>query len=92
MERDYSQIDGVTRRIEEVRHVLGLNKSDFSQTVGMARQTYQTYVGPVKGRTLPAAPSCILLISVCKAHDVSAEWLLFGRGEIFNEKKASKNV
>ena len=91
MEEIEIRLAGITKRIEKVRQSTGMSKNAFSQTIGMARQTYQTHVRPVKkGSAPPAAPTCCLLINVCEVIDVSAEWLLFGRGEMFNEKKVSK--
>jgi transcriptional regulator with XRE-family HTH domain len=61
------------------------NNSKFSRMVGISEANIRNYL---KG-TQPKADS---LAKMSKVLDVSCEWLLLGKGEMFNSKKSSTEL
>ena len=70
----------IIERVEKVRVHLGLNKSRFSAAFGMKAQTYNNFIGAQGSK-----PNVEMIIGLCDAHGVRADWLLWGEGPMFRE-------
>ncbi len=68
----------IIERIEYVRRYLSLNKSQFSERIGMKPQTYNNFIGQQASK-----PSIELIYGVVDRFSVNPYWLLTGTGEIF---------
>ena len=68
----------IIERIEYVRRYLSLNKSQFSQRIGMKPQTYNNFIG-VQG----SKPNIELIYGLFNVYHVNPNWLLNGTGSIF---------
>ena len=67
----------VVERTEEVRKMLGLNKSQFSKRIGMKPQTYNNYIGQQGSK-----PNIELISGIVDKFNVSPLWLLRGEGAV----------
>lgn len=65
-------------RAEEIRHILGLNKSRFSAKAGLSPQTYNNFTGSQGSK-----PNVQLIHGIVQAFNVNPKWLLDGTGEPF---------
>jgi transcriptional regulator with XRE-family HTH domain len=65
-------------RVEHVRNHLGMNKSQFSQKIGMRPQTYNNFIGGQGSK-----PSVDLLVGIVERFGVNGDWLLTGQGRSF---------
>ena len=70
----------VIERVELVRRYLAMNKSQFSQRIGMKPQSYNNFIGPPESK-----PNIELILGMFKVYHVDPGWLLNGTGEIFLE-------
>ncbi|MCP5050397.1 MAG: helix-turn-helix transcriptional regulator [bacterium] len=71
----------VGQRLKQVRERLRLTQSRMALDLIVARSTYSTTEA---GTYYPAAP---LLLALGEIKGVSIDWLLFGRGGMFNRGK-----
>ncbi len=67
----------VVERTEEVRKMLGLNKSQFSKKIGMKPQTYNNYIGQQGSK-----PNIELISGIVEKFNVNPLWLLRGEGAV----------
>ena len=68
----------IIERVEYVRRYLSLNKSQFSQRIGMTPQTYNNFIGAQGSK-----PNIELLYGLFNVYHVNPMWLLNGIGAIF---------
>lgn len=68
----------IIERVERVRKRLALNKSRFSQSIGMRPQTYNNFVGSQGSK-----PNIELICGLINVYNVNPDWLLTGSGDIF---------
>ena len=68
----------IIERVERVRNRLALNKSRFSQSIGMRPQTYNNFVGSQGSK-----PNIELICGLINTYNVNPDWLLTGSGDIF---------
>lgn len=64
--------------IERLRIVLidtDLSQAAFGDKAGLSASAMSNYL---KGSTYPSTQ---VIASICEAYDISADWLIFGRGE-----------
>ena len=73
MKDEHREIIG---RVEIVRKQLRLNKSCFSETIGMKPQTYNNFIGQQGSK-----PNIELISGVVKEFNVNPLWLMFGSGQ-----------
>lgn len=65
-------------RIKELRKILGLTQQKFADRLGLKRQTIAAYeIGNIE-------PSESTLLLICKEFSVHKEWMLTGKGEMFD--------
>lgn len=77
----------INRRVKELIEKLNMNPNSFSNKAGIIVQATQKII---KSST---KPSFLFLFNVLNTYpNVSAEWLLMGRGEIFKEKIVIQNT
>ena len=76
----------IIERVEDVRQQLRLNKSRFSETIGMKPQTYNNFIGAQGSK-----PNIELIAGVVREFSVNPPWLMFGMGEIFLPKDWAKD-
>ena len=74
-ERKFSEI---IERVEYVRGRLSMNKSQFSERIGMKPQTYNNFISAQGSK-----PNIELLLGMLNVYHVNPYWLLNGTGEIF---------
>ena len=68
----------VIKRIKQVRVERGLSQKSFSERIGYSK----AYIGEIERlRDNPPAPTSQYIIAICKAFDVSADFLLLGRDD-----------
>ena len=68
----------IIERVEQVRKLLGLNKSRFCLAFGMKPQSYNNFIGPQASK-----PNIDLICGVVDRFNVNPDWLLTGSGNIF---------
>jgi transcriptional regulator with XRE-family HTH domain len=78
----------IFNRIKEIREKLGFSRQDdFAKTLDISFRTYQTYEqGQVK--VIPHT----FIEKLHKQYNVSLEWLLLGKGDIFIDDKSNAIV
>lgn len=83
-----ASMEHIGKRIAQVRKHLGLNQIEFAKAYGVSQSAFKNYERGV------ADPPTKLIISICKQHDVSAEWLLLGIGYVDSSarKKTRQNA
>ncbi len=72
----------IIERVESVRKVVGMNKSQFSAEFGMTPQTYNNFVGAQGSK-----PNIELVHGVASRFNVNPTWLLFNKGAVFLGKE-----
>ena len=70
----------IIERVEYVRKLFALNKSQFSKSINMKPQSYNNFIGSQGSR-----PNIELIYGVVSEYKINPGWLLQGTGEIFNE-------
>ncbi len=75
----------IIERVEEVRHQERLNKSRFSERIGLTPQTDNNFIGPQCSK-----PSVELVAGVCREFCTDANWLLLGKTSVDSLAKASR--
>lgn len=70
-----NRFQDIIGRVEEIREDLKLNKSKFSNAIGMKPQTYNNFVG-LQG----SKPNVDLIKGVVNAFNVNPMWMLNGIG------------
>lgn len=65
-------------RIKKIREALDLSVAKLSKKINIPVRTITSY--ELDGRT----PSLDFLAQLCKELNISSEWFLFGKGEMFN--------
>lgn len=65
----------VTKRIKEVYKKSKLSQKEFAKRIGVTEATAGYYLE--RG----CAPSVHIIATICEKFDVSADWLLLGRGK-----------
>ena len=73
-----NKFQDIIDRVEEVRGSLKLNKSKFSNAIGMKPQTYNNFVGLQSSK-----PNVDLIKGVVNAFNVNPMWLINGIGKMF---------
>lgn len=72
----------INQRFEEVIQTLFKgNKRAFARTIGVAATVIENIVGTRQGK-----PSYDVLVKVCSNANISADWLLTGRGEMLQSQ------
>ena len=65
-------------RIKQLRNSLGLTQQKFADRLGLKRQTIAAYeVGNIE-------PSDSTLLLICKEFEVNKDWLLTGKGDMYD--------
>lgn len=77
----------VLERVEQVRIDHRLNKSRFSERIGIKPQTYNNFIGAQGSK-----PSVQLLMGVSDAFGVSMDWLCFGRARALNIIEVKREI
>ena len=70
----------IIERIEYIRNYLRLNKSRFSTEIGLKPQTYNNFIGSQGSK-----PSVDLILGTVNRFGASPNWILNGRGSVFQE-------
>lgn len=73
-------------RIKELRKALGLTQQDFSERIGVKRNTVAQYE---IGRN---PPNDTVITLICREFNVSEEWLRTGEGEMFKPKSRNEEL
>lgn len=73
-------------RIKELRKALGLTQQEFSDRIGVKRNTIAQYES---GRNEPLDAVITL---ICRTYCVSEEWLRTGEGEMFQPKSRNEEL
>ena len=73
-------------RIKELRKALGLTQQEFSDRIGVKRNTIAQYES---GRNEPLDAVITL---ICRTYGVSEEWLRSGKGEMFKPKSRNEEL
>lgn len=73
----------MNKRLKAIRHALGLSTYDFGRKVNLSAITVKTLENSEK----TYADS--IISRICDVYGVSEEWLKYGIGEMFSEKKVS---
>lgn len=74
------ELAAIVERVEAVRRRCDLGKSAFCAAFSMAPQTYNNFIGAQGSK-----PNVELVLGVCQAYGVRADWLLWGREPVFAE-------
>lgn len=69
----------IGKRLETIRESLELNQTEFAELVEITSATYTAY------KQSKANPSLEALIRLCTKTGCSANWLLLGRGPIWQD-------
>lgn len=77
----------ISQRINELISALGHNKSSFAQAIGVS-QPIVTHI--TNGRNNPGLE--VIQKILTKYPEVSAEWLVMGRGEMMLNNKLNKKI
>ena len=67
----------MNNRLKELRKALGLTQSEFSDKIGIKRNSYANYE---IGRNTPIDA---VIHSICREYRVSEKWLRTGEGDMF---------
>lgn len=73
-------------RIKELRKELGLTQQEFSDRIGVKRNTIAQYES---GRN---APIDAVITLICREFNVNEEWLRNGKGEMFQPKSRNEEL
>ena len=73
-------------RIKELRKALGLTQQEFSERIGVKRNTIAQYES---GRN---APIDAVVSLICREFNVSEDWLRTGEGEMFKPKSRNEEL
>ena len=73
-------------RIKELRKALGLTQQEFSERIGVKRNTVAQYE---MGRN---PPNDTVITLICREFNVSEEWLRTGQGEMFQPKSRNEEL
>lgn len=73
-------------RIKELRKVLGLTQQEFSDKIGVKRNTIAQYES---GRN---SPIDAVISLICREFNVNEEWLRTGEGEMFKPKSRNEEL
>lgn len=73
-------------RIKELRKALGLTQQEFSDRIGVKRNTIAQYES---GRNEPLDAVITL---ICRTYGVSEEWLRTGEGDMFKPKSRNEEL
>ncbi len=77
-EKTVGKFSDIIERTEQLRNQLGLNKSRFSNRIGMKPQTYNNFLG-----TQSTKPNIELIYGIIQQFNVNPMWLLKGEGTVF---------
>ena len=80
------QVIIMNERLKKLRRELNLTQQEFSEKLGIKRNTIATYES---GRNEPIDAVVAL---ICKEFNVSEEWLRTGKGEMFVERTADEEI
>lgn len=79
----------INQRIQEVIDSLGITKTAFATSINVSQQ----YISKIV-RT--GNPSDLFINTVCMVHNISEEWLRYGKGNMYlpvtEEERYSKNI
>lgn len=73
-------------RIKELRKALGLTQQEFSDRIGVKRNTIAQYES---GRN---APIDAVITLICRTYNVSEDWLRTGEGEMFVQRTRDEEL
>lgn len=73
-------------RMKELRKALGLTQQEFSERIGVKRNTVAQYE---MGRN---PPNETVITLICREFGVSEEWLRTGEGEMFKPKSRNEEL
>lgn len=85
----YKEIENIHLRIKEIEKYLNIKKKDIIDATGI------NYTYYYKAATGVQTPSFDFLVKICTAYNISANWLIWGEGEMFrqnNEPKPELNL
>ncbi len=77
----------INQRIELLIKHLGKNKNSFAKDIGVAAGVIQNILGARQSK-----PGFDLLNKISSSFEVRAEWLLNGKGSMFNEPKSEQKT
>ena len=66
----------VPERLRQIEKALKLNKTNVSKKAGITRSAYSNIA------TGAQTPSADFIYKICFSHNISADWLLFGMGNM----------
>ena len=73
-------------RMKELRKALGLTQQEFSERIGVKRNTVAQYE---MGRN---PPNDTVITLICREFNVSEEWLRTGAGDMFQPKSRNEEL
>lgn len=73
-------------RIKELRKALGLTQQEFSDRIGVKRNTIAQYES---GRN---APIDAVITLICRTYNVSEDWLRTGEGDMFIQRTRDEEL
>lgn len=79
-------MDAINERFRQVRETLKLSQEEFASRANRTRSEIKNIE---YGKTSPKEE---LIAGVCKAHDISPEWLRTGNGEMFVQKDKEREI
>lgn len=74
----------INERIKEVRKRLGYTLERFGEKIGITKSSLSTIES---GKTNPGTQTILL---ICKEYKVNKEWLLYGKGDMFETSAQSE--
>lgn len=76
----------IGERIKKARRAKGMTQQAFADAIGLKRNTVATYE---MGKSLPSDRT---ITDICRAFDVSDEWLRTGEGKMFVERSRDEEL
>ncbi|MCP5047064.1 MAG: helix-turn-helix transcriptional regulator [bacterium] len=77
-----TETNDIGNRLKELREVLQLSRTEIAKKLGIVASTYARYEG---GGSIPLFATFTKLASL---YDVSLDWLMMGRGEMFHKEES----
>lgn len=72
-------MDGITQRLNEIKNYYNLSGAKFADKVGKVKNTFANYLNGSR-----PIPTDVIVDILNTFPDLSADWLLRGKGDMFN--------
>ncbi len=73
-------MDGITQRLNEIKNYYNLSGARFADKVGKVKNTFANYLNGSR-----PIPTDVIVDILNTFPDLSADWLLRGKGDMFNK-------